>query len=157
MLGWSDGEEFVMVPFLVLAVSFLVFGVLGALGVGTFSTWQDAGAWALATMLLLTASAHFTRTKEDLVKMVPDTFPNPRLLVHATGVLELLGALGLLLPATRSLAGFCLALLMVAMLPANVSAARRGVKSRGRLPTPLALRVPMQVLFVGMALWVALV
>ncbi|WP_420799418.1 hypothetical protein [Ktedonospora formicarum] len=36
--------------------------------------------------------------KEDLVKMVPAGLPAPRLLVPLTGVLEILGALGLLLP-----------------------------------------------------------
>lgn len=144
-----------MVVLAVFLVSFVVFVWLGAFGVEAFSTWRDAGAWAIAAMLFFTASAHFTRTREDFVKMVPEFFPAPRLLVLATGILELAGAAGLLIPATREIAGVCLALLMVAMFPANVSAARRGVKMRGRPPTPLALRMPMQILFVGAALWVA--
>ena len=37
---------------------------------------------------------------------------------------------------------------MAAMLPANVSAARRGIEVRGRRVTPLWLRVPMQILFI---------
>ncbi|MCA1716241.1 MAG: DoxX family protein [Actinobacteria bacterium] len=145
-----------MVPFIVLVVSLLVFRGLGALEVGLFDTWQEAASYALAVMLLLTASAHFTKTREDLAKMVPNAFPNPELLVAVTGVLELLGAVGLAIPATRSVAGVCLALLMAAMFPANVSAARRGVTFRSRPPTPLIARVPIQVVFVGFALWAAL-
>ena len=70
-----------------------------------------------------------------------------------TEVLEALGALGLLIPATRGIAGLRLVLLLVAMFPANVSAARRGVPVRGRAPTPLRLRIPMQLLFVGLRWW----
>ena len=131
-----------------------MFGGLGALGVGALSTWHEVVAWALATMFLFTASSHFVaRTREDLIAMVPGVFPKPALLVSLTGVLEGLGAVGLLIPATRGLAGLRLVLLLVALLPANVSAARRGVPMRGRTPTPLLVRIPMQILFVGLTLW----
>jgi uncharacterized membrane protein len=143
-----------MVVLVVLLVSLVLFGGLGALGVGALSTWHDVVAWALATMFLFTASSHFVaRTREDLIAMVPGVFPRPALLVSLTGVLEGLGAVGLLIPATRGLAGLCLVLLLLALLPANVSAARRGVPMRGRAPTPLIVRIPMQILFVGLTLW----
>ena len=143
-----------MVVLVVLLVSLVLFGGLGALGVGALSTWHEVVAWALATMFLFTASSHFVaRTREDLIAMVPGVFPKPALLVSLTGFLEGLGAVGLLIPATRGLAGLCLVLLLVALLPANVSAARRGVPMRGRAPTPLLVRVPMQILFVGLTLW----
>ena len=143
-----------MVVLVVLLVSLVLFGGLGALGVGALSTWHEVVAWALATMFLFTASSHFVaRTREDLIAMVPGVFPKPALLVSLTGVLEGLGAVGLLIPATRGLTGLCLVLLLVALLPANVSAARRGVSMRGRAPTPLLVRIPMQILFVGLTLW----
>ena len=125
------------------------------MGVDLFSTWQVSAAWALAVMFLFTASAHFTKTKEDLIAMVPKAFPNPRLLVHLTGVLEVLGAVGLLVPVTRFFSGLGLVLLLVAMFPANVHAARKGIQLRGKVPTPLWLRGPMQLFFIGMTLWVA--
>lgn len=144
-----------MAILIVLLAALVLFRGLGAVGIEHFASWQASAAWALAVMFLFTASAHFTKTRGDLVKMVPEGFPNPGLLVALTGALEALGAVGLLIPATRGLAGVGLALMMVAMFPANVSAARRGVKLRGRPPTPLWLRVPMQVLCVGLALWVS--
>jgi uncharacterized membrane protein len=150
-----EGDGLVVV-LAVLFASLLLFGGLGALGVDAFSTWQASAAWALAVMFLFTASAHFTKTKEDLIGMVPKAFPRPRLLVFLTGVLEVLGAVGLVVPVTRTFAGLGLILLLVAMFPANVSAARKGRTLRGKPPTPLWLRGPMQLLFVGMALWVAL-
>ena len=144
-----------MAVLVVLLTTLFFFRGLGALGVEGLSSWQVSTAWALAVMFLFAASAHFTRTKKDLAKMVPPTFPRPGFLVALTGMLEVLGAAGLLAPATRGPAGVGLALLMVAMFPANVDAARRGIKLRGRPPTPLWLRAPMQVLFVGLALWVS--
>ena len=73
-----------------------------------------------------------------------------------TGLLEIAGAIGLLFPATRHLAAWGLALLLIALFPANVSAARRQVTLRGKPVTPLALRLPIQLLFLAVALWVAL-
>ena len=141
-----------MVVLVVLLASLVLFRGLGALGVEALSSWQGAAVWALAVMFLFTASAHFTKMKKDLINMVPKALPNPKFLVHLTAVLEVLGALGLLIPATRELAGLCLALLVMAMFPANVYAAMKGVPMRGRSPTPLWLRVPMQLLFVALAL-----
>ena len=152
-LGAERKGSDLMAVLVVLFASLALFAGLGALGVGALSAPQDVVAWALATMFLFTASAHFNKTKEDLVAMVPGAFSRPGLLVNVTGVLEGLGAVGLLIPATRGLAGLCLVLLLVAIFPANVSAARRGVPMRGRAPTPLRLRLPMQLLFVALTLW----
>ena len=109
------------------------------MGVGLLPTWQVsaawAAAWALAVMFLFTTSAHLTKTREDLIGMVSKAFPNPRFLVHLNGVLEVLGAVGLLVPATRSVAG--LALLPVAMFTANANASRKEVELRGKASTPL--------------------
>ena len=146
-----------MLPFLVLLLSLLLMRGLTAAGIGLFTSWPSDVAYALALMLLLTASVHFTKTKEDLIRMVPAAFPFRRQIVTITGCLELLGAVGLLIPATRGAAGVCLALLFVAMFPANVRGAVRNLSLRGRPATPLWLRVPMQLAFIGAAFFVALV
>ena len=145
-----------MVPFLVMLLSLLILRGLGAAGVGLFASWPSDAAYALALMLLVTASAHFTKTKEDLIRMVPAAFPFRPQIVTITGSLELLGAVGLVFPATRGLAGVCLALLFLAMFPANVNGAVRKLPLRGRMATPLWLRTPMQLVFIGVALWAAL-
>ena len=93
---------------LVVAVLFgstLLFRALGALGIEAFASWLDAARWGLSAMLVLTASAHFTRMRGDLVAMVPPSFPAPETLVTATGILELLAAAGIQVPETRALAG----------------------------------------------------
>ena len=132
----------------VLFGSLLLYRVLGATGVALFASWLESARFALATMFVFTAVSHFAPMRKDLIAMVPPSLPRPDLLVYATGILELAGAGGLLFDATRFWAACGLILLMAAMLPANVSAARRGIEIRGRPTTPLWLRVPMQILFV---------
>jgi uncharacterized membrane protein len=126
---------------------------MGAAGVQGLSSWQDSARYALAVMFTFTATAHFNKMKHDLARMIPAYLPRPLLLVYLTGVLELLGAAGLLLPQFRRLAGICLIALLVGMFVANVNAAQKGVTLRGKPPTPLWLRVPMQIFFIALLWW----
>ena len=71
-------------------------------------------------------------------------------------MLEITGAIGLLVPRTRKLAGICLVLLLVALFPANVYAALNEIPLRGEAPTPLWLRGPVQLLFIGMVWWTSI-
>jgi uncharacterized membrane protein len=98
-------------------------------------------------MFVFAATAHFNKMKHDLAAMIPSYFPQPLLLIYITGVLELLGAVGLILPEFRRIAGICLIALLIGMFVANVNAAQKGVSLRGKPATPLWLRTPMLVLF----------
>ncbi|MGW7433208.1 DoxX family protein [Streptomyces sp. NPDC054861] len=145
---------------MLLAVPTALFRLLGALGVGRFATWRVSVLHGLAVMLVFTAAAHFTPTAlgpmpghHDLVAMVPPFVPLPRLVVYATGVLELLGAAGLVREATRPAAGLGLAALFVLMFPANIHAAVDHIPFNGEPATPLWFRIPEQVVFIGVALW----
>jgi uncharacterized membrane protein len=138
----------------ILFTSLVLYRALGAVGIGLFAGWIAAARAALSTMLAFTAAAHFTSTRRDLIEMVPPGLPRPDLLVALTGIAEFAGALFLLVPATRTIAVYGLILLFVALLPANISAARRQLTIRGRPATALWLRVPMQLLFIG---WVWMV
>ena len=137
-----------MAVLVVLFGSLLVCRGLGLAGVALFATWLSSARVALAVMFLFTAVSHFAPMKRDLVAMVPPRLPRPDLLVFLTGLAEVAGAVGLLIPPLRRWAGLGLMLLLVVLLPANVSAARRGIRLRGRPATPLWLRIPMQVLFI---------
>ncbi len=141
-----------MAPVFVLVIATVLVRGLGRLGVRWFSSWRDAARAGLALVFLFTASAHFTDVRHDLLAMVPDPFPRSMWLIYLTGVLEIAGAIGLLVPRLRRVAGICLVILLLAMFPANVNAALNGIPLRGEPPTPLWLRLPMQVLYIG-ALW----
>jgi uncharacterized membrane protein len=108
---------------------------------------------ALVAMFVFTAISHFhPRTRPNLIRMVPGSLPAPGLLVSATGVLELLGAIGLMVPRVLPAAAYGLMALLVAMFPANVHAAREGLMIAGRRASPLVWRLPLQVFWIA-ALW----
>jgi uncharacterized membrane protein len=140
-----------MAPLFALVAGTLIARLVGFAGVDALDTWWTAVRVGLTVMFLLTGFAHFAQPRRaGLIAMVPPRLPRAGLLVTITGVLELLGAVGLLVPFTARLAAGCLALLMLLMLPANISAARRGMPV-----TPLRLRIPLQVVFLAAALFVA--
>ncbi|MFD9049509.1 DoxX family protein [Streptomyces zaomyceticus] len=145
---------------MLIAVPTVLFRLLGAFGVGRFATWRVSVVHGLAAMLVFTATAHFLPSavgpipgRQDLVAMVPPFVPLPGLAVYATGVLELLGAAGLIWQVTRRSAGIGLAALFVLMLPANIYAAVEQIPFNGEAATPLWFRIPEQMVFIGIALW----
>jgi uncharacterized membrane protein len=142
-----------MVVLFVLFGSLLLFRALGALGVSTFDTWPASTRFALSVMFLFTSAAHFNKFRHDLARMMPAIFPRPMALVYFAGICEILGAIGILVPQTRSLAGLCLIVFLLAILPANVKAAREHVFIAGRPATSLRARIPMQFLFIALLCW----
>jgi len=142
-----------MIVLVVLFGSWLILRGIGVLGVTALATWHDSVRYALAAMFVFTAVAHFNKMRRDLAQMIPSFFPQPVLIVYVTGVAEFLGAAGLLIPRFRFLAGICLILLLIGMFTANLNAALKGLTLRGRRVTPLWLRTPMQILFIGLIWW----
>jgi uncharacterized membrane protein len=142
-----------MLVLIVLVASILIFRALGLAGAPAFASWPADVRNGLAVMLLFSGSAHFTPMKEDLIRITPQWVPRPRAMVFFTGLCEIAGAIGLVIPATRRAAGAALILFFIAVLPANIHAARAGLTLRGRPATPLWLRLPMQILFIVLAWW----
>ncbi|MDR8412608.1 DoxX family protein [Nonomuraea sp. 3-1Str] len=141
-----------MVPFIALIGGFAVLRLLGLVGIDALDGWQPALRGALALMFVTTGVPHFLPSwRRDFVAMIPEVLPHPALLVTITGVLELAGAAGLLIPALAPFAAIGLALLMVALFTANVSAARRDLTLAGKPVTPLPVRTALQVLFIAAA------
>ena len=87
--------------------------------------------------------------------MVPPMFPAPGLLVTLTGLTELAGALALVWGPLVRVAAIALAVLLVAMLPANVHAARARLAFGNRPAMALHWRVPLQIFWIACLLWVA--
>lgn len=133
------------------AVGIAATALLGALGVPALGSWPAWLTGGLVLMFLMGAVGRLVPpVRAELVAMVPPRLPRPELIVAATGVLETAGAIGLLLPPTHRLAALCLALLLVAVFPANVHAARSSSTA-----SPLLPRTIEQLVFVGACLAVA--
>lgn len=100
---------------------------------------------------LIGGIAHFAATELEM-KIVPPYVPSPRLVVWVTGVFELLGAIGLLVPRVRVVAGCGLFLLTLAVTPANVYMLAHA--DRFSVPYPLlVLRLPLQVGLLALIAW----
>jgi uncharacterized membrane protein len=136
-----------MIPLAVLAAGFCLFFLIGLAGNQYLADYHHALRPALAIMFLLTASAHWGAKRVDLLRMVPPVFGRPALWVTVTGLLEIAGAIGLLIPATATLAASGLALLLLAMFPANMQAARLHLTIGGRAVPKLRRRALIQVIF----------
>jgi uncharacterized membrane protein len=145
-----------MASLFVLVVSFLLLRGMGLLGVDRLSSWRMAGRGALVTMFLFTGFSHFSSLKYELAAMIPASLPNGLWVIYLTGLFEIAGALGLLVPRTRKLAGICLVLLLVGLFSANVNAALNELPLRGEAATPLWIRTPMQLLYIGMVWWTSI-
>lgn len=106
----------------------------------------------LAGMMLTAGVLHFVRP-EGFVAIVPDYLPAHRALVSISGVAELLGGLGLLLPPTRRMAAWGLIALYVAVFPANVNMAVHGLglPPGSHAGWVLWARLPLQLLLMGWA------
>ena len=145
-----------MAPLLTLLLGSLAARVVGWLGVDYVDSWPRAIAVGLAAMFVLTGVAHFVQPlRNDMIAIVPPRLPAPALLVTITGVLELLGAVGLLIPATRVAAAVCLFLLMVAMFPANVYAARMPNPPKS-MTSRLGVRTAEEAVYLAAAVIVAI-
>ncbi|MGA5463203.1 DoxX family protein [Mycobacterium sp. NPDC050041] len=144
-----------MAVLMALVLGSLAARTVGRLGVDYVDSWPRAVAVGLALMFTMTGVAHFVPAmRRDMIAIVPPRLPAPGLLVTITGVLELLGAVGLLFPPTRVAAAVCLFLLMLAMFPANVHAARMPDPPRS-MTSRLDVRSAEEVLYLAAAVVVA--
>jgi uncharacterized membrane protein len=110
--------------------------------------------WVLTAFMVAAGINHFV-SPEPYVAMMPAALPAPLALVYISGVAEVLGGLGLILPATRRLAAWGLIVLFIAIFPANVNMAVNQL-TLGSDPIPawvLWARLPMQAVLVAWAWW----
>jgi len=138
-----------MAPFIVLIALFALLSLLGHFHLPVAFGWWTSLRLALAGMFLLTASAHWGKRRADLIRMVPPSFPRPDLLVTFTGILEILGAIGLMLPRVAPYAAIGLALMLLAVFPANVHAAHNRLTIGGRQVPALLPRALLQLIFLA--------
>lgn len=142
-----------MAVLIILGVSLFAARGLGLAGIEALDSWPAATRAGLATMLCFAAAAHFNAMKSDLLRMVPAWVPYPTAVLYFTGLCEIAGVVGLLVPETRKAAAIALIVFFVAVFPANVRAARENIGFAGKPATPLLQRAAMQVLFIVLTWW----
>lgn len=80
------------------------------------------------------------------MRIMPPWLPAPMALVFISGVFEILGGVGVLVPATRVAAGWGLIALLIAIFPANVQMLldARAAHASSLWMTGLIARLPLQ-------------
>lgn len=94
-----------------------------------------ARARALARLLLaaayLAVGIVHLKSPEGFLPIMPDWVPQPRAVVIGTGVAEIAGAIGLMIPKLRQAAAWGLAAYAVCVFPANIKHAVEGIAVSG--------------------------
>jgi uncharacterized membrane protein len=119
---------------------------------------QVVVAVALAIAFVAMGVLHFVPSvSRGMASMIPPRmrFTNPRYLVWFTGVCEIAGGLGLLIPQLRVIAVLALIVFLVAVFPANAYAAQHPEKF-GRVAVPFWPRLTAQLLLIAVLAFVAL-
>ena len=115
------------------------------------SDFKKAGLAFVFLWFAIGGVAHFSATRLEM-SIVPPYIPWPRVTVWVSGAFELLGAAGLLLPATRRLAGWGLFALTLAVTPANVYMLQQ--PELFHIPVwVLIARLPLQVALLALIFW----
>ena len=140
-----------MKPLIVLLVTFLFTAIILRLLRKKY-TLVLAARIAMSVMLVFTAIGHFTYTK-GMAMMIPAFIPYKTSIVYLTGIIEIVAAIGLLLPSVRRLTAWFLIAFFILILPANIFAAIHHVDYQnatfdGPGTSYLWFRVPLQVLFI---------
>jgi uncharacterized membrane protein len=108
---------------------------------------MPASVLVTALVFVVAGVLHFVISR-FYVAIVPAYLPSPLMLVYVSGVFEILGGLGLLLPTTRTVAALGLIALLAAVLPANIEMLRLA-QARGASTAFVAalwIRLPLQPL-----------
>ncbi len=106
----------------------------------------DLGCLLLAALFVGAGAMHFI-IPGAYVRIVPPFFPAPGVVVAASGVAEILGGIGVLIPVTRRAAAWGLVALLVCVFPANIYVAAAHIPFMGIAGQSWLqwLRLPLQV------------
>ncbi len=106
----------------------------------------------IGSFFIVGGLAHFF-SAEFFVAIMPDYLPWHWELVIISGVFEILGGVGILLPKTRLIAAYGLMALCVAVFPANIHMAMHPERFADIPLAMLYLRLPLQFLFIYFIWW----
>jgi len=116
-------------------------------------TQKDIARIVLAILFIAASTLHFSSDAE--LQIIPPFLPWRRAALYISGIFELLGGIGLLIPRFQRPAAWGLVALLIAVFPANVYHAVSGIQLGGILNTRLYhwIRLPFQAVFIWWALW----
>lgn len=108
----------------------------------------------LAIFMIVAGTLHWV-APDPFVKIVPSFLPYPLALVYISGVFEILGGIGLLVPPVSQAAAWGLIALFIAVFPANINMAVNQIQMDGIPDSDLLRwgRLPFQAVLIAWAWW----
>lgn len=109
--------------------------------------------YVLGVFMIGVGVLHFVSPR-GFEKIVPPWLPNAKLLVYISGVFEILGGLGLMIPFSQRFAAWGLIALFLAVFPANIHMAVNNVQISKKKPIPAWVawaRLPLQFVLIAWA------
>jgi len=98
-------------------------------------------------MYIFAGMMHFIVPKA-YVKIVPKYIPKRILMVYISGLFEILFAVGLLFPETRSWSAIGIIVLLIAVFPANIYMAQRMKEKKNKYAWIAYVRLPLQLFLI---------
>jgi uncharacterized membrane protein len=114
--------------------------------------WQRLGLVVVFFWFLTGGLGHFLY-QDFFVRIVPTNVKGPETVVLVTGVLELLGAIALLMPTLRRLAGWCLFVLALVLTAANLQMWVNFDQYPEFAPALLGFRLVLQIFLLALILF----
>jgi uncharacterized membrane protein len=104
----------------------------------------------LAAFFTVAGANHFI-SPDTYLPLMPSYLPWPLALIYLSGVAEIAGGIGVLIPQWRRLAGWGLIALLVAVFPANIHMLVNNVPLGGQQLPPWVLwaRLPLQLVMIA--------
>ena len=135
-----------LVLVLILLIPYLVLTLLGKRHPKFQIGPAKRARVGLSLFFVFTAIGHFIRTEEMAAMILPSVSYRTEL-IYFTGVLELLGAVGVWIPGLTRLTGLLLILMLIGILPANIYSAINRIEfgGHGAGPAYLLIRIPFQL------------
>ena len=108
----------------------------------------------MGVLFILAGVMHFVRLQFYL-NIMPPFLPYHLELVYISGVLEILGGFGVLIPSFRRFSGYGLIGLLIAVFPANIYMLTHNIEVVGftQFTYMLILRLPLQLIFIAWVYW----
>ena len=126
---------------------------LKTFALNSFKSKRGIARVVLALLFIVASSMHFISDVE--LKIIPPFLPLRREALYITGIFEIVGGIGLLIPRFQRAAAWGLAALLVAIFPANMYHAVKNIQLGGILNSPFyhVVRLPLQAVLIWWALW----
>lgn len=143
----------------VFILIFIFTGILylaALLKINPLKDFKNNARIATGLTFIFTGVSHFLMP-DTFMKLMPPFIPFPLAMVYISGVFEILGGIGLIVPKTKLAASYGLILLLLAVYPANIYVAVENIQLGGFMSNSIYqwFRVFLQIPLIFWVWWTA--